>query len=43
VHPAFEPVLFPARAATALGDRFLDEVEFGRQLTAEHALDLAIG
>jgi predicted ATPase/DNA-binding SARP family transcriptional activator len=43
VLPAFERVLFPIGAATALGDRFEVEVGAGRRLAAEDALDLAIG
>ena len=43
VIPTFEAIVFPARAARALGDRFDVESEGGCRLSAEAALDLAIG
>ncbi|MDH3959178.1 MAG: hypothetical protein OEU98_06880, partial [Actinomycetota bacterium] len=43
VIPTFEPFLFPAKAADALGVRFDTEVSAGHHLSADAALDLAIG
>ncbi len=43
VIPAFEPIVFPASAAHTLGVRFDIEASAGRLLSADAALDLAIG
>ncbi len=43
VIPAYRTLWFPARAAEALGSDFDAEVERGRALSADEAMDLAIG
>jgi predicted ATPase/DNA-binding SARP family transcriptional activator len=43
VWPAFRSTQFPGSAARALGADFTAEVEAGRRLSAQAALDLAIG
>jgi len=43
VWPGLARFWFPSRARAALGERFDDEVEAGRALSREAALDLAVG